>query len=287
MAGLQESPQFLEYVALLRQLRGLISEGKGESEDADRLRDRMDEPWLQLTAEDIARIDTLAGAGDVGVPLTRRETEGEANHNYLGHVNLGRRKGVGMAERLIFTQSPAIVIASNTFICRIPIRYRDTPMLEFVKELTTLNTDTFTTKIPIFHSDGTKLAVVKGANIYPTKEGEKSGVTMRHPPDVTVCELNGRPVFEIRRRGAAAISMTAELHTFDGAFLKWSEVSLSGLLTTGAGNSLQIGGLTLKGNTFQGEVGIQIGRPAQSVGGAVYVDFAPAPPPDHRPVTRP
>jgi hypothetical protein len=60
MADVQESPHFLEYVALLRQLRGLISDGKGESEEADRLRDRMDAPWFQLTADEIARIDTLA-----------------------------------------------------------------------------------------------------------------------------------------------------------------------------------------------------------------------------------
>jgi DNA-binding CsgD family transcriptional regulator len=81
MADLQESPHFLEYLALLRQLHGLISEGKGESEDADRLRDRMDEPWLHLTAEDIARIDKLGATGDllrhadVGIPLTQRERE--------------------------------------------------------------------------------------------------------------------------------------------------------------------------------------------------------------------
>jgi hypothetical protein len=76
MAHLQESPHFLEYIALLRQLRGLISDGKGESEEAERLRDRMDAPWLQLTAEEIARIDTLAADADGGkVPGTVIEQE--------------------------------------------------------------------------------------------------------------------------------------------------------------------------------------------------------------------
>jgi hypothetical protein len=193
-----------------------------------------------------------------------------------------------MEESLIFTRSPSIVIATNTFFCRIPIRYHDTPMLEFVKELTTLNTDSFTTQIPIFHSDGTKLAVVKGANIYETKEGIKSGVTMRHLPDAKVCELNGKPVFEIKRKGAAAISMTAELHTFDGAFLKWSGVSLSGLLAMEAGKSLQIGGMTMQECNLQGEVGIQIGQPTQPPGGAcVRVDFSPVPPPNDPPATKP
>ena len=32
-----------------------------------------------------------------------------------------------MEERLIYTKSPAIVIATNTFLCRIPIRYRQHP----------------------------------------------------------------------------------------------------------------------------------------------------------------
>ena len=76
MADVQESPHFLEYVALLRQLRGLISDGKGESEEAGRLRDRMDAPWFQLTAEEIARID--ASAAEVGggkVPGTVIEQE--------------------------------------------------------------------------------------------------------------------------------------------------------------------------------------------------------------------
>ena len=73
MATIQESPHFVEYVTLLKQLRALISGGKGESEEADRLRDRMDEPWLHLTQEEIARIDALAA--ETEVPLTQREIE--------------------------------------------------------------------------------------------------------------------------------------------------------------------------------------------------------------------
>jgi DNA-binding NarL/FixJ family response regulator len=73
MAAIQESPHFVEYVALLKQLRALISGGKGESEEADHLRDRMDEPWLHLTQDEIARIDALAA--EIEVPLTQRESE--------------------------------------------------------------------------------------------------------------------------------------------------------------------------------------------------------------------
>ena len=73
MLDTRESPHFVEYVTLLKQLRELISEGKGESDEADRLRDRMDEPWLHLTQDEIARIDALAAGTDV--QLTQRESE--------------------------------------------------------------------------------------------------------------------------------------------------------------------------------------------------------------------
>ncbi len=73
MPDTQESPHFVEYVTLLRQLRALISAGRGESEEADHLRDRMDEPWLHLTQDEVARIDALAAK--IEVPLTQRESE--------------------------------------------------------------------------------------------------------------------------------------------------------------------------------------------------------------------
>lgn len=52
-----EKPCVSEYVALLTQLRSLIAQGKGNSAEADTLRNRMDESWGCLTAEDVANID--------------------------------------------------------------------------------------------------------------------------------------------------------------------------------------------------------------------------------------
>lgn len=177
------------------------------------------------------------------------------------------------SEQLVFTQSPAVVIATNTFLCRIPVRYQDTPMMEFIREMTTLNTPGITTKIPIFHNDGTQLAIVKGARLFDTKDGEKAGVKLRHLPDGQVCELNGKTLFELRRSAAAAISMTAELFTPDGAFLKWSPKELNGLLTLEPGKPLKIGGAVFSNNYFQGDVGIQIGRPTESIGACCMLDF--------------
>ena len=177
-----------------------------------------------------------------------------------------------MDKPLTFIESPVITIGTNHFLCNIPIRYKDTPMLEVIKELTTFNEETFTTKIPIFHSDGTKLAVVKGNQIFRTEEGEKAGVTLRNPAGVTVCELNGKPVFEIRRKGAAALKMNAELHTFDGAFLRWSEEELSGLLTVGE-SCLQLGSSKMTNCSLQGVVGIQIGAPNNPLPTCFMLDF--------------
>ncbi len=177
-----------------------------------------------------------------------------------------------MDDPLVFIELPAVTIATNTFLCRIPIRYRDTAMLEIIRELTTNKTESFVTEIPIFYSDGTKLAVVKGRQIYRTADGEKVGVELRYLPDGTVCEIKGKPAFEVRRKGAAALKMSAELHTFDGAFLRWSEEELSGVISV-AGESLKVGGATLTRCCLHGEVGIQIGTSTTRRPTCVGVDF--------------
>jgi hypothetical protein len=175
-----------------------------------------------------------------------------------------------MDQSLVFTQIPIVVIANNIFACRVPICYKDTPMMEFVQHMPTHNTPTLTTKIPIFHSDGTLLAVVKGASLHATEDGKKAGVKLLHPPGGEVCELNGKTLFEIKRNKAAAISITAELFTNDGVFFKWSEKELSGMMSL-APNALKIGGLTMTGCRFSGDVGIQIGVPTTHVGGQVFI----------------
>ena len=125
---------------------------------------------------------------------------------------------------------------------------------------------------------GQKLAVAKGNQLYATAEGERAGVAMRNLSDGTVCEINGKPAFEIRRKGAAALKITAELYTFDGAFLKWSEESLSGLLSLEPGKPLQIGGSTIQNCYLQAEVGIQIGRATAPLPTAIGVNFVSIPP---------
>ena len=174
-----------------------------------------------------------------------------------------------MEKSLQFLAIPRVVIATNTFECPIVIRYKSLPMLEMVQEVSMM----FTPRIPIFHSDGTKLAVAKGAQLHRTKEGESAGVEMRHLPDHTICELNGEPIFEMRRDGAAALKMNAGLHTNDGVFLEWSDERIGSLVLSESG-SLKIAGSTIMHCEFKGAVGIQIGEgPAGGPGAALGINL--------------
>ena len=159
-------------------------------------------------------------------------------------------------ENLMFSQSPQIVVATNTFIdVPIIIQYRETPLLEIVQEVNA----GFTTKIPIFHEDGTKLATAKGTQLYLTADGEKAGLQLHHPSNRTICEISGRTPFEIERHGAAALKMSAELHTDDGSFVKWSDQEISSLLFGDPDQPLMIGGMMMRNCVIQGcRVGIQI-----------------------------
>jgi len=67
---------------------------------------------------------------------------------------------------------------------------------------------------------------------------------------MTICEINGKPVFEIRREAAAALNTQAELYTCDGSFVKCANQSLSGYILDSTHNKLQIGGVTMKGCTI-------------------------------------
>jgi hypothetical protein len=57
------------------------------------------------------------------------------------------------------------------------LQYDDTPLIQVVR----VAEAGYTTEIPIYHSDGTYLAKVVGSQLYSTPEGQKAGVTLRHP----------------------------------------------------------------------------------------------------------
>jgi hypothetical protein len=124
---------------------------------------------------------------------------------------------------LIFREYPKLIVAKNTFV-RVPVvvQYEATPMLEITR-----TERGFALRIPIYNSDGVKLTVVEGAELRPTKDGERVGVRICHPRGMTVCELNGKALFEINRTGTATLELSGELYTPDRSLIKWSPESIS------------------------------------------------------------
>jgi hypothetical protein len=150
-------------------------------------------------------------------------------------------------ESLIFQETLVVRLASNTFV-EVPtvLQYEDTPLIQVVRTAKA----GFTTEIPIYHSDGTYLAKVVGSQIYATDDGKKAGVTLRHPGHATICELDGKPIFEIIREEAAALRTQGELYTPDGSFIKCAK-NLTGYVLSPNQDRLQIRGVTMMRCTFE------------------------------------
>src|SRR5438105_11067064 len=62
MAGrFWDNPHFRGYERLLLWLHGLIAAGKGDTDEAEAVRDEMEIPWRQLSGEELGRLDGLLG----------------------------------------------------------------------------------------------------------------------------------------------------------------------------------------------------------------------------------
>ncbi len=149
--------------------------------------------------------------------------------------------------KLIFQSSPSITVATNIFI-NVPVvlKYEDTPLIEVIKE----HGIGFTTQIPIYHSDGTYLAKVKGNRVYPTKEGEKANIEIRNPQGKFICSLDGKVMFELSHGVGDSFKADAELYTPDGYFVKCTDAPKPELFDL-SGSAIQIGGITMIGNVIQ------------------------------------
>jgi hypothetical protein len=156
-------------------------------------------------------------------------------------------------EQLIYQTSPRVIFATNTFV-NVPVilQFDDTPLISIVRE----ETLGYTTQIPIYHPDGTYLAKVNGTRIWPTRAGEKAGLAMRQLKGVTVCELDGRPVFEVFHESGDLFRVHAELHTPNGFFVK----AASGIdVAQASGQPLVLNGLVLSHNVFHGcQIGVWV-----------------------------
>lgn len=153
-----------------------------------------------------------------------------------------------MENSLIFQTSPRVTLATNTFI-NVPVilKYEDINLIEVVKEQGL----GFTTQIPIYHQDGTYLAKVTGNRMYLTKDGEKVGLKIEKHQGLWVCTMDQQTLFEIQQQTGDSFKTTAELYTPDGYFVKCTDAPTPSLIDT-KGNSLNIGGIIMSGNTFSG-----------------------------------
>lgn len=149
--------------------------------------------------------------------------------------------------KLYYQSLPSVTIATNTFI-NVPVvlKYEDTPLIEITKELNA----GFTTQIPIFHSDGTYLAKVKGNRVYPTEAGKKVNIEIRDMPGTFICSLGDRVMFELSHGVGKAFKAIAELYAPDGYFVKCSDAPEPELLDL-AGDAIHVGGCTVVGSVFR------------------------------------
>jgi len=159
-------------------------------------------------------------------------------------------------DKLIFFESPEVEFAGCFFVdVPIILEYDDTPLIEVIQE----QEAGYTTQFQVFNKDGIYIAKVKGSQIYLTEDGSKSNLKLSHPQGMTVCELDGQTIFEVRRKDAAALKTQAELFTPDGRFLKANDQGIPTSLISTDGTALRIGTNIISGCRFQKcRVGIHI-----------------------------
>ena len=150
--------------------------------------------------------------------------------------------------KLIFSEIPQVTIATNTFInCPVILKFDDVNLIELIKE----EQLGFTTQIPIYHPDGTYLAKVNGNRIFLTDDGKKAGLKIEKKANVWECQMEKQTLFEIHQEAANSFKTQAELYTPTGHFVKCTDSPKPDLIDIN-GNALQIGGITMSGNTFSG-----------------------------------
>jgi hypothetical protein len=158
-------------------------------------------------------------------------------------------------DKLYYQESPIVTIATNRFI-NVPtiMQYEDIPLISVIREMNL----GYTTEIPIYYSDGTYMAKVKGTRVYPTDDGKKIGIKIRKLADQTICEMNGKPVFEVYHQKGDAFLIQAELFTPDASFVKVNETHVPQLIDT-TGNKLVVGGFTFQDCEFRNlRIGISL-----------------------------
>jgi len=177
---------------------------------------------------------------------------------------------------LFFQSHPDVIIGGNTFR-NVPtiLQVEDTPLLE-VDEFANAG---YGLRFPVYNRDGVKVAVIAGNQIHLTEEGRKSNIKPRFEPNLTVCEVNGRSILELRRKDAAALHGWAELYAPGGVLIRAHDSGVSGLLRDG--NALAMGDRVMMGAVFDGcKIGIHAHKTGIGLGvggGSIYIGYLGAP----------
>lgn len=174
---------------------------------------------------------------------------------------------------LYYTQHPDVIVGGNTFRkVKTILQWEDIPLLEVIKEADA----SYGIRLNVYHTDGTKIAVVKDNQIHLTAQGKAGQIKQRFEPNLTVCELEGKPILELRRQGACALKAEAELNAPGGYLVRASDTEVGSLLQRG--RTLKFSGWTMQGVIFTGcEIGIHLFRNGaismSGPGGSMEVGF--------------
>lgn len=142
---------------------------------------------------------------------------------------------------------PIVEFATNKFInTPVILQFEDKPLIEVVKS----EAAGYDASMQIYNKDGVYLAKVVGSRLHLTPDGEKSGLKLLHPQGMTVCELNGKTLFEVRRSGPAALKAQAEIFTPNGLFIKSNDREMATFKIDPSDKALKIRGIHMIGNTF-------------------------------------
>ncbi len=150
------------------------------------------------------------------------------------------------SDHLLYNHGTVVRYGGNNFIdVPVILQVGDTPIVETIKK----SELTRTTQFSIFNSDGVYLAKIVGPRLFLTSDGETSNLKLRHPDKITVCELDGKTLFEVRREAAAAIAITAELYSPSGIFVRSTATLPFGSFSR---DGTEIGNVMFSNNTLKG-----------------------------------
>jgi hypothetical protein len=155
---------------------------------------------------------------------------------------------VGRVQRCVQECRAFMLSFPATFI-NVPtiLQFDDIPLVSVVRE----EALGFTTEIPIYHSDGTYLAKVRGTRVYATEQGKKVGVDIKQFPGSGFAQSRAEPRSRSIKARAIRFATQAELFTPDGYFVRVADAPKPELFNA-TGEALEVGGFTLEGNVFQG-----------------------------------